>query len=216
MAYIGNSLQTAQPTYQIIDDISGSFNGVTTSFALLVGGLVPAPFPVSSQHCLISVGGVLQEPDPTGSAGYLLSGNNIVFSAAPSSGQSFFGTVLAGADYINVGGSFPDGTVANPSITFDSDLNTGIFRSGADSLSITTNGSNRATVDSSGRLLVNCTGNPSNKNTVTGQLRFLTGSGVNGSIQINRQTSPGGGGSQLLLSGTRGSSVTSYTVVQSW
>jgi hypothetical protein len=152
MSYIGNSLQTGQPNYKIIDDISGSFNGVTTSFPLLVGGLVPAPFPVSSQHCLISVGGVLQEPDPTGSAGYLLSGNNIVFSAAPNSGQSFFGTVLAGADYINVGGSFPDGTVSQPSITFDSDLNTGIFRSGADQLSITTSGATRTTVDSAGRL----------------------------------------------------------------
>ena len=43
MAYIGNTLKTAQPNYQIIDDISASFNGSTTSFALQVGGATPCP-----------------------------------------------------------------------------------------------------------------------------------------------------------------------------
>lgn len=171
MAYIGNQLQTAQPNYQIIDDISGSFDGVTTTFALQVGGVTPAPFPVSAQHCIISVGGVVQEPDPTGTNGFLLSGSNIVFSSAPSLGESFFGTVLAGADYINVGASFPDGSVANPSITFDQDLDTGLYRSASGTTSISSNGVNvadfgpslvtfdtggseSARIDSSGRLLV--------------------------------------------------------------
>lgn len=171
MAYIGNQLQTAQPNYQIIDDISGSFDGTTTTFALQVGGVTPTPFPVSAQHCIISVGGVVQEPDPTGTNGFLLSGSNIVFSSAPSSGESFFGTVLAGADYINVGASFPDGSVANPSITFDQDLDTGLYRSASGTTSISANGTNVADfgpsvvtfdtggsesvrIDSSGRLLV--------------------------------------------------------------
>jgi hypothetical protein len=171
MAYIGNQLQTAQPNYQIIDDISGSFDGTTTTFALQVAGVTPTPFPVSAQHCIISVGGVVQEPDPTGTNGFLLSGSNIVFSSAPSSGESFFGTVLAGADYINVGASFPDGSVANPSITFDQDLDTGLYRSASGTTSISANGTNVADfspsvvtfdtggsesirIDSSGRLLV--------------------------------------------------------------
>ena len=144
MAYIGNTLRTAQPNYQIIDDISGSFDGVTTTFALQVAGVTPAPFPVSAQHCIISVGGVVQEPDPTGTNGFLLSGSNIVFSSAPSFGESFFGTVLAGADYINVGASFPDGSVANPSITFDQDLDTGLYRSASGTTSISSNGTNVA------------------------------------------------------------------------
>jgi hypothetical protein len=144
MAYIGNQLQTAQPNYQIIDDISGSFDGTTTTFALQVAGVTPTPFPVSAQHCIISVGGVVQEPDPTGTNGFLLSGSNIVFSSAPSSGESFFGTVLAGADYINVGASFPDGSVANPSITFDQDLDTGLYRSASGTTSISANGANVA------------------------------------------------------------------------
>ena len=147
MAYIGNTLRTAQPNYQIIDDISASFNGSTTSFALQVGGVTPAPFPVSAQHCLISVGGVIQQPDPTGTDGFLLSGSNIVFSAAPSAGENFFGVVLAGADYINVGAEFPDGSVANPSITFDSDRDTGLYRKGANNIAIATNGTERVSVD---------------------------------------------------------------------
>lgn len=149
MAYIGNTLRTAQPNYQIIDDISASFDGSTTSFALQVGGATPAPFPVSAQHCLISVGGVVQQPDPTGTDGFLLSGSNIVFSAAPSAGENFFGVVLAGADYINVGAEFPDGSVANPSITFDSDRDTGLYRKGANNIAITTNGTERVSVGTS-------------------------------------------------------------------
>jgi hypothetical protein len=36
--YIGQDLQVAFPSYTNIDDISGSFDGVTTSFPLTVGG----------------------------------------------------------------------------------------------------------------------------------------------------------------------------------
>ena len=117
MPYIGQQLTTAQPSYLIIDDISSSFNGSTTSFALQVNGSTPAPFPVAAQNCLISVGGVVQEPDSGGTNGFNLSGSNIVFSSAPSSGESFWGVVLAGADYVNVGAQFPDGSVSNPSIS---------------------------------------------------------------------------------------------------
>ena len=139
MPYIGRDAQTAQSQNKIIDDISSSFNGSTTSFALLVGGVVPAPFPVSSQNVLISVGGVIQEPDSTGTNGYQLTGANIVFSAAPASGQSFFGVVLAGADYVNAGANFPDGDAGTPSITFSQDLDTGLFRSGSGTTSFTSN-----------------------------------------------------------------------------
>ena len=45
--YIGNDLQVAESGNKIIDDISSSFNGSTTSFALLVGGAAPVPFPDS-------------------------------------------------------------------------------------------------------------------------------------------------------------------------
>ena len=148
MPYIGNDIR-ANEDYKTIDDISSSFNGSTTSFALQVGGSAPVPFPKFESQCIISVGGVVQEPDTTGTTGFKFTGTNIVFSSAPASGESFFGVILAGADYLNAGGTFPDGTVAVPSITFSSDTDTGIFKSGNGLVSITSNGTKVATFPTS-------------------------------------------------------------------
>jgi hypothetical protein len=150
--YLGNDLQVAFPTYRNIDNISGSFNGVTTSFPLLVNGVAPVPQPLNESQCLISVNGVVQKPDPSGVSGFRLSGGNIIFSAAPGTGQSFFGVILAGADYVNVGANFPSGTASVPSITFDSDLDTGIYNSGANQISFTTAGTERLRIDSAGQV----------------------------------------------------------------
>jgi hypothetical protein len=138
--YIGNDLQVAFPSYRNIDNISGSFNGVTTSFALLINGSAPVPPPLSSNQCLISVNGVIQKPDDTGASGFRLSGGNIVFSSAPAGGATFFGVVLAGADYVNAGVNFPDGSVGAPSITFDQDNDTGYYRSASGAISFSSNG----------------------------------------------------------------------------
>ena len=148
MPYIGNDIR-ANEDYKTIDDISSSFNGSATSFALQVGGSAPVPFPKFESQCIISVGGVVQEPDTTGTTGFKFTGTNIVFSSAPASGESFFGVILAGADYLNAGGTFPDGTTAVPSITFSSDTDTGIFKSGNGLFSITSNGTKVATFPTS-------------------------------------------------------------------
>lgn len=158
MAYIGNDLQVAYQSYQIIDDISGSFNGSTTSFALLVGGVPPVPFPINEQQCLISVGGVIQEPDPTGTNGFKFSGSSIVFSSAPGTGEDFFGVILAGADYVNVGVNYPSGSVSAPSITFDADLDTGIYNPAPNELGLVTNGTNHLNIDSSGQVEISSAG----------------------------------------------------------
>ena len=134
--YIGNDLQIAHPSYKIIDDISSSFNGSTTSFALQVNGAAPVPFPISTQQVMISVNGVVQEPDPSGSAGFKLLGSNIVFSSAPSNGHAFFGVINAGADYVTAGSEFPDGNAAAPSFTFQDDQDTGWYRAASGSVSI--------------------------------------------------------------------------------
>ena len=139
MAYIGNNLRS-NTEYKAIDDISSSFNGSTTSFSLLVGGSAPTPFPKYETQLIISVGGVVQEPDSSGSAGFRLSGTNIVFSSAPASGEAFFGVILATADYLNAGATFPDGTASVPSITFSSDTDTGFFRVSSGLLALTLNG----------------------------------------------------------------------------
>jgi hypothetical protein len=148
--YIGNDLQVAFPSYRIIDDISSGFNGSTTSFALVTNGTSPIPFPVNSQQVLISVNGVIQEPDPTGSAGFKLSGTNIVFSSAPANGHSFFGVILAGADYITAGTEFPDGSVAAPSFTYQADTDTGWYRLGSGAAAFSSNGVKILDFDNSG------------------------------------------------------------------
>jgi hypothetical protein len=152
VAYLGNDLQVAFPTYRNIDDISGSFNGVTTSFPLTVDGVAPIPAPVNSQQCLISVNGVVQRPDDSGAEGFLLSGGNIVFASAPAGGVDFFGVILAGADYINIGANFPSGTALVPSITFDSDLDTGIYNPAGNQIGFTTAGVQRLVINSSGQV----------------------------------------------------------------
>ena len=141
MPYIGQNLQVAYPTYKVIDDISSSFNSSTTSFALLVSGAAPVPLPLNSQQCLISVGGVIQRPDDTGAEGFRLSGGNIIFSSAPTTGADFFGVILAGADYVNAGGTYPDGSVAVPSITFSDDTDTGFYRASSGVIGVTSNNS---------------------------------------------------------------------------
>jgi len=157
MAYIGNNLKAAYRSYKIIDDISSSFNGVLTTFALEVSGTTPVPFPINPQQCLISVNGVVLEPDPTGTSGFNLVGTNIVFVTPPTNGHSFFGVILAGADYVNVGVTYPSGSESVPSISFDSDLDTGIFNPASNEIAIVTGGTSRVRVSTSGQVGIGIT-----------------------------------------------------------
>lgn len=213
MAYIGHSPEVAQRRYESVDDISGSFNGSTTSFALQVGGVTPAPFPVASQNVLISVGGVIQEPDGTGTNGFQLTGTNIVFSSAPAAGESFFGVILAGADYVTAGHAFPDGDAAGPSITFSQDLDTGVFRAGSGAIGFGGDGSEHARFDGSGRLLVGTTTARSTGD-VTAPLQ-VEGTGFNTSSLnlISNAGAVSGNVSHISLAKSRGTSDGSSTVV---
>ena len=87
MAYIGNSPANVG-NYQIVDDISSSFNGSLTSFALTSGSI--AVTPAKSGQLLVGINGVMQEPDDTGTNGFKVSSSNIVFSSAPASGDAFW------------------------------------------------------------------------------------------------------------------------------
>ena len=87
MPYIGNSPANIG-NYQVVDDISPTFNGVLTSFALTA--LTLPINPAKSGQLLVNVNGVLQEPDDTGTDGFLVSGSNIVFSSAPAAGATFW------------------------------------------------------------------------------------------------------------------------------
>jgi hypothetical protein len=86
---------------KIIDDISSSFNGVTTSFTLSSGG---TPInAVNKQSLIINVGGVVQDPTDD----YSVSGSNILFTTAPQTDLTFSGI------YFNFGAF---GTIANNSV----------------------------------------------------------------------------------------------------
>ena len=196
MPYIGNNLRSNN-AYQTIDDISGSFNGSTTSFALQVGSASPIPFPKYETQLIISVGGVVQEPDSSGTTGFKLLGTNIVFSSAPASGESFFGVIFAAADYLNAGGTFPDGTTSVPSITFSDDLATGIFRSGSGLVSIAANGVKVATFPTSAGS--------------SGQVLSTNGSGVLSFVDQSGGGAVGGGSDKLFMeNGT--TMTTNYTL----
>ena len=148
--YLGNNLQAAYSNYQLIDSLTASFNGTTTSFPLRVNGVTPVPFPLNEQNVLISVGGVPQKPDATGTEGFRFSGSNIVFSSAPKTGEAFWGVILAGADYVNVGVNYPDGSASVPSITFGSEKTTGFYRLGSGTIGVTLTGVLEAAFSGSG------------------------------------------------------------------
>ena len=87
MPYIGRG-PAKSGAFRILDDVSGSFNGSTTSFALTVGS---AALTVGlPETLLIAVDGVIQE---AGSA-YTISGSNIVFGSAPQDSATFWGVEL--------------------------------------------------------------------------------------------------------------------------
>ena len=195
MPYIGNDIR-ANVDYKTIDDISSSFNGSTTSFALQVGGAAPTPFPKYETQLIISVGGVVQEPDSTGTTGFQLSGTNIVFSSAPASGESFFGVLLASADYLNAGGTFPDGTVSVPSITFTEDTDTGFFRVSSGQIGIVANGTKVAQFPTS-------TGS-------AGQLLSTNGTGVLSYVDAPSGATGGGSDKVIIENGTN--ITTDYTI----
>ena len=76
---------------KILDDISGSFNGSTQTFALASGGV--SVLPANAQSLIISLGGVVQEPG----ADYTVSTTNITFTTAPEAALSFSGISLGPA-----------------------------------------------------------------------------------------------------------------------
>ena len=195
MPYIGNDIR-ANVDYKTIDDISSSFNGSTTSFALLVGGASPVPFPKYETQLIISVGGVVQEPDSSGTTGFQLTGTNIVFSSAPAAGEAFFGVILASADYLNAGGTFPDGTVAVPSITFTDDTDTGLFRVSSGQIGIVANGTKDAQFPTA-------TGS-------SGQLLSTNGAGVLSYVDAPSGATGGGSDKTIIENGT--TITTNYTI----
>ena len=100
---------------KIIDDISGSFNGIGKTFALAITGSSISP--PSPQSLLITLGGVTQEPV----VDYTISTSNIVFNEAPEAALAFSGISLGPAIPLT---TIPDGAVAAGSFTVTGILST--------------------------------------------------------------------------------------------
>ena len=159
--YIGT--QPAIGQNRKLDSLAASFNGVLTTFNLTVN--TASIVPSNVYQLFISLGGVLQNPG----VDFTASGNQITFTTAPTAGLSFFGifqgdsitgtptiadasiTTLKLATGLTV--THTAGTAAVPSITFVGDLANGAFAPAANTFGITTGGTERLRIDSSGRLL---------------------------------------------------------------
>jgi hypothetical protein len=157
VAYIGNPPTVGQ--WRKLDDISGSFNGSTTTFTTSVGGSnVTAG---SANQLFVSLGGVIQQPN----VDYSVTTNSIIFTTAPGSGLDFFavlagdalnaavpgdGTITTAKLAGNLTVDLDSGSASAPSLTFDP--NTGIYSPGEDEVAVSTGGTGRLFVDSTGRV----------------------------------------------------------------
>jgi len=92
---------------KILDDISGSFNGIGKTFAITSNSVAISP--PSPQSLIINLGGVVQDPTDD----YSVSGSNIIFSDAPTSGLTFSGVSLGFAVPIT---TILDGTTTQGSL----------------------------------------------------------------------------------------------------
>ena len=81
---------------KVLDDISGSFDDSTQTFALTSSTISITP--PNPQSVIVNLGGVVQDP----SDDYTISGSNIIFTTPPASGLSFSGVVLGVAVPVGV------------------------------------------------------------------------------------------------------------------
>ena len=100
---------------------------------------------------------------------YTLLGTGTALTSGISATASV--VTLAGPSITGVA-SFPDGSVSAPSITNTGDTNTGIFFSAADKVNVTTGGTERVEIDSSG---LDVTGAITATTTITGTTLEATG-----------------------------------------
>lgn len=105
-----------------IDDISSSFNGSTTTFALRNGA--NAISPTSAQALLVSVGGIIQEPiiaydtDP--------SAKTITFTEAPLAGLDFWAIMysrIPNSTGITQASSVVDGAINDAAVASNANIN---------------------------------------------------------------------------------------------
>lgn len=170
----------ASKNISIIDDISGSFDGVQDTFALTVSGT--ALTPANAQQLRIVLGDVIQDPNTD----YSVSGSNLIFTTPPAGALSFSGVSLGPAVPVN---TIPNGTVTDGSLristkavvgsatTFTEDL---VVSGSARVTGILTVGTGSITIDGTSNRINVGSGNVIDGST-TNQIKVGTGLTVNSS-----------------------------------
>jgi len=122
---------------------------------------------------------------------YLSATNQVAISTG---GADRLRTDSAITEFLSVQVGVPGGSAASPGVAFTGDLNTGVFRSGADDMRLATNGATRAGVSNSGFSVANTGG--------TGHLlKQTTSGGVFSSGQLALGDIPNG-----LITAAKGAS----------
>jgi len=145
MAYIGSEPNFLNQNREV-DDISGSFDGSTTTFNLKISNENVSPESVNA--ILVSLGGVLQNPGTD----YTINAATITFTTAPASGLDFWGLILGKSVDI---ASVSDGTVTTAklvgqAVTAAKLANTAVTAGSYTNASITVDAQGRLTAASSG------------------------------------------------------------------
>ena len=106
---------SASKNISIVDDISGSFDGVTDTFALSAYGATLAP--ANAQQLRVVLGGIVQEP----AVDYTVSSGNIIFTTPPAGGLDCsivsLGPALPQNNVVPVDGSVTTAKLADGSVT---------------------------------------------------------------------------------------------------
>ncbi len=147
--------------------ISSGDTGTVTSTMILDGTIANADISSSAEIAVSKLAnGTARQLLQTDSAGtgVEFTSNVDVPGSFDCTGAGTFDSTLTVTGLISADGkvSFPAGTASAPSFYFGTDTNTGLYHSAADEVAITTGGTQRVVVDSSGQVGIGTT-SPSHK-----------------------------------------------------
>lgn len=169
-------------------------------FTGILTGNIQVQFPITNNSGKL----YLLKNSTTGSFTLTVIGTSGTGVVLPQSGVGLFshdGTNMVAASGIGALGYFSDGTAAAPSISFNSDTDTGIYRSGANTLDFAIGGVQKWSMTSTGALQsIGAQSITSSTGTLT-----LSSSAGNGNIQLTAN------GTGSILGNSNGENVFSFT-----
>ena len=151
-----NALITGNGTFGNINSVSGILTvagNVTAQADLAVTSNVTAGN-INSVTGIVSVTGNLTAGNLL-TAGLLSATGNLIGGNLSTAGRlDVTGNASVGNLAVTGKGVFVDGSASEPSITHSGDLNTGVWFPAADSIAVSTGGSQRFTIDSTGDVII--------------------------------------------------------------